>query len=327
MFTKLLIPLDRSPLAEQAIGHAAAIARACHAAVDVMLVSQSREFPVLDDERASDGGEVRRDEQYVRTIANELARTAAISTTHAVLRGNIVAGIAARARAIAADLIVMTSHGRTGLSRAWLGSVADGVIRSSRTPVLVLRPLPELTAPRIPRDLYRKILVPLDGSVAALEILEAVGALAHCNNAHITLLRVIRPVPLITADASLAFVYPMLLPDEVATAGLVEQAQVELAHVAVMLATHRCTDIEQHVIVADHVAQAVLDFARASCADMIAMSTHGRGASRVVIGSMADKVMRGSGLPVLLYRPMTATPETLIDSARAAEWPAPATVL
>ena len=325
MFTNLLIPLDRSPLAEQAIGHAAAIAHACHASVDVMMVSESGEFPVRDDEPASNGGDLDADERYVRNIASELARTAAISTTHAVLRGNVVASIADRARAIGADLIVMTSHGRTGLSRAWLGSVADGVIRSSRAPVLMLRPLQELTPPHMPRDSYRRILVPLDGSVEALEILEAAAALAHCNNAHITLLRVVRPVPLITGDASLAVVYPMVLPDDVATAGIVAQAKAELAAVAHTLAKQDNLDVEQHVIVADHVAQAVLDFARVSCADMIAMSTHGRGASRVLIGSMADKVVRGSGLPVLLYRPSTAPPVTLIDSAREEDWLAPAT--
>ena len=96
-----------------------------------------------------------------------------------------------RAREIDADLIVMTSHGRTGLSRMWLGSVADGLIRHSRVPVLLLRPI-DAAAPRpFAHGLYKHILVPFDGSAASEEVLPAALALAKCGSARISLLRVV----------------------------------------------------------------------------------------------------------------------------------------
>jgi nucleotide-binding universal stress UspA family protein len=284
-----------------------------------MLVSQAAQLSVLGDEPAVIASQTQRDEQYVAGIAGALARNTTIATTHKVMRGNVVASITSRAREIGADLIVMTSHGRTGLSRSWLGSVADGVIRNSETPVLMLRPALAIPARVTPRDLYQRILVPLDSSSAAQQVLEPASDLARCNGARMVLLRVVRPVPLIAPDASLAFVYPTLIPDDRATALLVDEAKRDLDRIARGVARHAQVEVEQHVVVSDHVAQAVLDFARASGTDMIAMCTHGRGTSRLVIGSMADKVVRASGLPVLLYRPTPAQSSTLMDFAREEE--------
>lgn len=310
MFTKLLVPLDRSSLAEQAVGHASSIARACHAGVDVVLVHEVEQFSNSGDEPTWTASQLQDEEHYVRDIANELASGASVSTTHAVLRGDVVGSISTRAREVDADLIVMTSHGRTGLSRAWLGSVADGVIRHSAIPVLLLRPVKESSPRLTPRALFHKMLLLLDGSAEALGVLEAASALARCSSAPIMLLRVVRPVPFITTDSPTAFIYPSLMPDDAATASVVDEARHQLAEVARMLAERGCADVEQHVVVADRVAQALLDFSRAHGADLVAMSTHGRGASRLAVGSMADKVVRASGLPMLLYRPPTASSRT-----------------
>jgi nucleotide-binding universal stress UspA family protein len=71
--------------------------------------------------------------------------------------------------------------------------------------------------------------------------------------------------------------------------------------------------VEQHVVVHDSVAQAILEVAEAQGADLLAMSTHGRGASRLLVGSMADRLLSHSTLPVLLFRPQhhEATPYTV----------------
>ncbi len=318
MLTNLLVPLDHSAIAEQALGIAAAIARACHASVDVALVSQPDPLAILDDEPVAVEAQWRQDALYVRDVARELAGRAFIPTTYAALRGDVVSGIVARAHAIRADLIVMTSHGRTGLCRAWLGSVADGLIRTAGTPVLMVRPEATPIPPFAPRALYRRILVPLDESVEAREMLRATRSLARCSNARIVLLRVVRPVPMIAADASLALVYPSLLRDEVATAHLVDEARQAIADVAHGLAKDGL-EVEHHVAVAERIAHTVLDFAHAHAVDLIAMSTVGRGTSRLVIGSLADRIVRGSELPVLFYTPANAGFRTLIDAVREAE--------
>jgi nucleotide-binding universal stress UspA family protein len=303
MFTKVLVPLDRSALAEQALGRAGALARACRAGVDIVLVHQPENYTAFGDDLRLEERQLVSEKQFVGGIADLLASDGSLSVTHAVVKGDVVTSIVSRAHEISADLIVMTSHGRTGLSRAWLGSVADGVIRRAAIPVLMLRPVEGRTSALAPSEPFRTILVPLDGSPEALRVLDAARTFARCDKARLMLLRVVQPVPLVTGDASSALVYPALIPDDVATAGLVDEAMQQLAGTARRLQEEGSVKVAHEVRVASSVAQAILDFARACGADMIAMSTHGRGASRLLIGSVADKVVRGSGVPVLLRGP------------------------
>jgi nucleotide-binding universal stress UspA family protein len=232
-----------------------------------------------------------------------------------VLRGEAVDTICTRAREIDADLIVMTSHGRTGLSRAWLGSVADGVLRHSAIPVLMLRPVESKTDRLAAHHLFKHILVPLDGSALAADILSSAAALARCDGARVTLLRVVQPVPLMAVDVDMAFTYPPFVQDDEATGQLVDEAKQQLDEVSRRLGDETGISAGAHVVVAGHVAQAILDFASGHAVDVIAMSTHGRGASRFFVGSVADKVLRASGLPMLLHRP-TGVRET-VDAPQA----------
>jgi nucleotide-binding universal stress UspA family protein len=305
MFRKLLVPLDRSALAEQALGPAAAIARASHAEVDVVLVHQPLPFGGFGD-APRNAEQVTDENKYLEATAADLLSGASVRTTFEVLYGAPVEMICSRAQDVGADLVVMTSHGRTGLSRAWLGSVADGVVRRSDVPVLMLRPKTRKTARMAPRP-FNHVLVPLDGSAMALEALASAGALARCSDARITLLRVVQPVPAVIVNSGLLFVHPLSIPDDVSTARLVDEAKQELADVRRTLTDAGRATVESHVVVADRVARAILDFARGHSVDVIAMATHGRGMSRLVVGSVADKVLRACGLPVLLYRPIGRT--------------------
>lgn len=303
MFRKLLVPLDRSPLAEQAVGQAAAIARASHAGIDVVLVHQPFPFVGFGDAPWNEG-QVNDEHKYLETIAEELASGASVPATHSVMHGEAVEMICRRAADVDADLIVMTTHGRTGLSRAWLGSIADGVLRRSATPVLMLRPVDTKKRLAAAHHAFKRVLVPLDGSALALDILSSAAALARSTGARLILLRVVKPVPVILIDAGLPFVYPPPIPDDIATGRFVDEAKQHMADVARSLADQGIAGVETHVVVDELVAHAIIAFARAHEADLIAMSTHGRGMSRVVLGSVADKVLRGSGLPLLLRRPV-----------------------
>jgi nucleotide-binding universal stress UspA family protein len=225
--------------------------------------------------------------------------------------------ICQRAHDVDADLIVMTSHGRTGLSRSWLGSVADAVLRRSAVPVLLQRPIEGKSRRDAAHHLFKHVLVPLDGSGRAAEILSSASSLARSSGARVTLLRAVQPVPAIIADAGLPFIYPPTIQDDVATARLVDEAKQEIAEVARRLRVDGVA-VEAHVVVAAHIASAILDFARGHDVDVIAMTTHGRGASRLLIGSVADKVIRGSGLPMLLHRPLSVEAEAHAESAEPA---------
>ena len=133
MFAKLLVPLDRSLLAEEAIGHAASLARRCNAELDLVLVHEPFPHVSPHDPLWTKAG-LDHDQQYIEQIAGELTSGSHIAVTCAVIRGEPAATICLRAKNVGADLIVMTTHGRTGMSRAWLGSVADAVMRHSSHP-------------------------------------------------------------------------------------------------------------------------------------------------------------------------------------------------
>ncbi len=152
--------------------------------------------------------------------------------------------------------------------------------------------------------MYKKILVPLDGSALAEAALPSAQALAHCTGAEIVLVRV-----------APAVVYEYLVPEPMAASiapeGIEanrEEIQLYLDHVAAGLrreglhvSTHYCQG---------PVADAILDYAQAARADLIVMSTHGRsGLARWIIGSVADRVVHAAPIPVLLIRPSLAAAE------------------
>jgi nucleotide-binding universal stress UspA family protein len=305
MFHKVLVPLDRSTLAEQALGQAAAIACGSHGALDIVHVHEPLLLEGLGDSLPI-AAKRKDEEQYVRSIVAEVAVSTGLPVTGAVLQGLRIDMICKRVWDVDADLIVMTSHGRTGLSRVWMGSTADGLLRHSATPVLMLRPIEGQATRLAAGHRFKHVLVPLDGSALATEALFSATSLAESSDASITLLRVVVPMPFVMIDAGVPFVYPypVATPDETVITKLVEQAKSELATAVQQMTAWGIANVTPDVVVAVNVAQAIIDHAKAHDADVIAMSTHGRGASRIFIGSTTDKIIRGSGLPILVHRPM-----------------------
>jgi nucleotide-binding universal stress UspA family protein len=214
--------------------------------------------------------------------------------------------ICKRAWEVGAELIVMTSHGRTGLSRLWLGSVADGVMRHSMTPVLMLRPVETRAARFAARHLFKHILVPLDGSPLGDDALLSAIPLAESSDARITLLRIVVPVPMVPVDPAppLMYPYPIAAPDADATSYIADEAKKLLAETARRLSEQSTVSVKTEVLVAESPARGIIDFAHGQGVDVIAMSTHGRGASRLFLGSVADKVIRGSEVATLIHRPL-----------------------
>ena len=300
MFRKILVPLDRSKFAEQALGPATAIARAARAEIDVVMVHEPRPLAGLPDV-AWHADQVGGEEQYLAAIGTELSGLASITTTHAVLSGEVVGAICSRIKSQDADLVVMTTHGRTGLNRAWVGSVADGVLRRSGAPVLMCRPIENLHL--VPTISFKRILVPLDGSVRAKGILESAVSLATCSGAKLSLLRVVQPVRLLTVETAIPFAFPLPAEDEISTKRMTERARKELGEIARDLSDRDISNVDTHVVIDHDVARAIADFAVGSNVDVIAMTTHGRGASRLLFGSVADKLIRSARLPMLLQGP------------------------
>ncbi len=307
MYRSILVPLDGSPLSERALPHAQELScragealRLAHVHIPSPAPVYLAELPLADTQPGERACEAER--AYLDALAERLRAGSTISVDTVLLEGAItdtVADlIAAQVREQPADLVAMTTHGRGGLARFWLGSVADELVRRLPVPLLLLRPdahAPSAATAHTPR----RILIPLDGSANAESVLPHALALGRAMQAEYRLVRVVEPVmvarPLPTNPAVRA------LDDQLIDQLRVE-AQTYLEQLAERLAAQGLT-AQIEVIVAPQAALAILEAAQQGGTDVIAMATHGRrGLARVLLGSVADKVLRGAIAPVLLYR-------------------------
>lgn len=247
---------------------------------------------------------------YVQGLAEEIARGAHVVVNGAVELGAPADVICRRTLEVGADLIVMTTHGRTGLSRVWLGSVADGVVHRATVPVLLIRPSASPHARHAESALFRRILVPLDGSTTSSAIIPFAAKIAKCSGAKLVLLRVVAPVPLYSFDAGVP-AYPVAILDPDMTEQVAQDAREELNVMAPQVEKEFGVHLETIVATNQATASTILETAKTSGADLIAMTTHGRGASRLLLGSVTDKVLRGGHLPLLVYRPASAATTTM----------------
>lgn len=333
MFKRVLVPLDRSPESEEALESAVTIALAADAALDVVVVREDALFtelpyPVPVISRSAD-------EEYLRTIAKRASLTGFTSTTYSVLDGNPADAICAEAKRTGTDLIVMTSHFRTGLARVWAGSVSDRIVRNSGLPVLMVRVAHHpKTDPLRPAG-FQRILVALDGSAAASAILPSVRALALCNRAEVLLLRVIQPPTIAMSSLSasgtvaqmgLAMSHEDFAVVERATQHLLSEASDELDTAAAALRADGITNVSWFVEKADAVDESIIAFAKGHSIDLIALTTRGGGASRLVLGSVADAMLRDCTLPVLLQCPSRNLSDQPHVSASAVEGQLPGLV-
>ncbi len=146
MFRRILVPLDGSPLAEAILPQVTGLSHALGAEVILLRVALAHTFPGVDPIHLADE-EVRvveEAEAYLATAAERLVREGVNAKT-AVRYGQPAAEIIDHAAVEKADLVAMSTHGRSGLSRLVMGSVAEEVVRKAKIPVLLLRAREEQT--------------------------------------------------------------------------------------------------------------------------------------------------------------------------------------
>jgi nucleotide-binding universal stress UspA family protein len=310
MYRSILVPLDGSEFGEQALPLALSIARRAGASlrlvhVAIPLVTNYAEAFVMPDDLEA---RVRaRQADYLNETASRLLVSSLVPVTTALLDGDVVTAIRDHAAAAGVDLVVMTTHGRGPLGRFWLGSVADELVRRLPIPLLLVRPSDRPPEPGH-EPVLRHLLIPLDGSPLAEQIIEPAVALGTLMDADYTLLRVLEPM--------LPVGYPLeggtigeatrKLLDQVQTAHeeLRREARRYLAGIAEDL-QERGLHAQVRVTTADQPAAAILDAATPPACDLVAVETHGRrGLTRVLLGSVADKLIRGAPVPVLVHRPI-----------------------
>lgn len=299
--TTIVVPLDGSDQAEQAIPWAAALCRRIDAG---MLLLSVVEIPVefgawsaasamavgneLDDWAAE------RD-RYLQEVAGRV-QDVRVRTVSRV--GSPTSEILSAIAGVDDPLVVMTSHGRTGAGRMVMGSVANRIVRDARAPVLVIRAQSQATSVE-PR--FERALVPLDGSAFSehaldrgLEAIAPAGQPLALHLVRIIEAPVVRvPGPDVPLDYGLVAEYTDAMRDEATQ------------YLAAMTEKLRGRGLEvTSEVRGGRISDEILQAAAERRADLIVMSTHGRGGiSRLFFGSVAEKVLHESALPLLLIRP------------------------
>jgi nucleotide-binding universal stress UspA family protein len=293
----ILVPLDGSAFGEYALPLALGIARRLSAVVQLVHSytappqAHAAESQPLNRERA---------QGYLAGLATCLSPRWGVPISTVVLDGRAADQLCAHAIAIDAALVVMTTHGYGPLSRMWMGSVADTLVRRLPMPVLLTRPHDQTLdlLEEVHDQAFTHVLIPLDGSALAEEILEPVLALGTPFDAIYTLVQAITPPVLGYAPAAQVVALDEQILDQWRAA-----AREYLDSLAQRL-RGQGAQVDTRILVGPP-AMAILDYVYDHNIDLVAMATHGRsGVARMLLGSVADKVVRGASVPVLLRRPV-----------------------
>jgi len=301
MYKVIMVPTDGTGFDREAIRVALRIAERSDAKVRLVRVLATASFfgMAATAEGTAIAAEVVQSERdralsELYALAAECRATSQADITvdlHAGPVGDVLQGYARRNDV---DLIVISTHGRSGISRLSLGSVTDSLIRHTTIPVLVVKPPTSYLNPQV-IEAFKRIVVPLDGSMLAEQILPRVLALAKLEEAEITLLNVLIP----QSYAQREIVDPNLpwWDKDIA------HAQTYLFRVAGRLRRNGVA-VTTDIVIGENVASAIGDFAGRERADLIAIATHGRGGlARMLRGSVADAVMHSSRLSMLVFKP------------------------
>lgn len=293
----ILVPLDGSALAEQALWVAARLARHVQGVLHIVTVRVPA--PLQDDQGKRQpahppaGPDIRAGQrEYLEGKAEEMSTTHGVRSATAVVDGWPPTALAEYVCEHDIAFVVMTAHGQSGVSRRWIGSVTEGLLVRVDAPVLVLRPG---LAPA--RARFCRILVAIDGSVGSEVVLAKATALGLVETGtEYTLARIVEPAapPLSKSPAR---------PSSRSNGPLRrerDEASQDLERRAERLRKRGCA-VRTEVVVAEAVAEGLIELATTLDCDLVAVGTRSpRTKEPLQLGSVADKVIRGANQPVLI---------------------------
>jgi len=302
MYKRMLVPLDGSKLAEVALVHTKKLAAMLNLDVTLLHVCEPHEDELTSVHRnyMERAVEIITQQSYdVKPETEALKESQALSIKGELVTGHPAEEILRYSENNAVDLTLLATHGRSGISRWALGSIADKVLRASKTPVLLVRAISteETVDDQWP---VKTIIVPLDGSIFAESVLPHVETLAKQigdKSVEIVLLSICEPTILPTY-------YPPDMPlnwnDHMERCMLAEKrylVQVEKTFKDAGL------NVRSHVQ-SGSPANEIIDYASNNPSNLIIMATHGRsGPRRFILGSVTQNVLMGMSSPLFLVRP------------------------
>ncbi|HJQ12862.1 MAG TPA: universal stress protein [Gemmatimonadaceae bacterium] len=315
MYSTIMVPTDCTGFDREAIRVALRLAEKTSAKVHLVRVSASTSFIGLastgDGLALSSEGlqqEIDAELSELHALAAECRTISTADVTTSLEQGSIADALAGYANRNHVDLIVITTHGRSGFARFSLGSVTDSLIRLTTIPVLVVKPPRSYLNPQV-AGAFKRIVVPLDGSALSEQILSRVARLAEIDGAELTLLYVLKP-----HTYSQEQIQHPLLPwweKDIAS------AEAYLFPMAAKLRRRGLT-VSSDIVIGENVADKIAEFARCEKADLIAIATHGRGGvARLIHGSVADALTKAARASVFVFHP--AAKQTATDARPLSE--------
>jgi nucleotide-binding universal stress UspA family protein len=306
MFDPILVPLDGSLLAECVLPHVVAIARAFDAKVIMLRVLEKNKangtaqmFDLLNWQINKTGAKL-----YLEKISARLQKFGLRIET-AVLEGLVAESITEYALSRGVKLVILSSHGRSGLSQWGISSVTQKIIFSAPTSVLIIRAHQPVTSESIERQ-YLRMMVPLDGSRRAENVLPMVTLLARFHQSRISIVHVVK-------TPEMARQMPLAREDVELSEQIVARNREEAIRYLDQVRLHSSLegmDVQINLLTSDNSAAALHELAEKESIDMVALSAHGySGNNQWPYGSMVNNFILYSKVPVLIVQDLPAKEE------------------
>jgi nucleotide-binding universal stress UspA family protein len=299
MFNQILLPLDRSALAECVLPHTIAVARAFESQITLLNVMDMPREARWRDAMDPLNWQIRKTEvtAYLHEVDLRLQAAGLLTETH-ILEGFAAEQISGFSDTHAPQLIIMSSHGQSGLSGWNVSGVVLKIILRARTSIMIVRayqPVPtEMTRLR-----YRRILIPLDGSQRAECVLPMASALARFHEAQILLVHVVgRPeMPRRT---------PPSREDVEVADRLVERNQAEAIQYLNDLRSQLSGEVQARVLVSNHIAATLHELVEQEMVDLVVLSAHGHsGLTQWPYGSVVISFITFGATPLLIVQDLS----------------------
>jgi nucleotide-binding universal stress UspA family protein len=304
----VIVPLDRSAFAEDALPLAVQIAGRLGVPVHLVLVHTPPPMLATFDQVIIAPPELDREfreeeRAYLARVVQRLA-VDGVSAIPVILDGLVAGTLVEYISTHPSAIVVMTTHGRGGMSRFFLGSIADRLTREVHCPVLLVRPGGTEHRPA-QGDL--RVLIPLDGSQVAESTIDQVVDVFGRNHTVLYCLQVVVLPPVILPMAG-AIAAPS------ATMGRMVLAANEYLDGLALRLRNEGLQVHTDVRSGELIAPEIFAYAVEKDPDLIALATRGHGGiERALFGSVADKLVRGASVPVLVWNPPLGAASRMLD--------------
>ena len=309
MFDPVMVPLDGSLLAECVLQHVVAIARAFDAKVILLRVLDKKQasekaqlFDLVNWQINKTGARL-----YLEKISTRLQKSGLRIET-VVLEGLVAESITEYALKRGVKLIILSSHGRSGLSQWGISSVTQKIIFSAPTSVLIIRAHQPATSELIEQQ-YTRLMVPLDGSRRAEYVLPMVTLLARFHKSRVSIVHVVktpemaRQMPLAQEDLELS--NRIVARNREEAIRYLDQVRLQSPLEGI--------EVQTRLLTSDNAAAALHELVGKENIDMVALSAHGySGYNQWPYGSMVNNFILYSKVPLLIVQDLPAKDEPVV---------------